>query len=163
MSSLCLLPLLFLVPVQAFIGLGIDMYNPSCAYACRSVMGNALIACPSDPNATGAAITPACRAVSAPFLTTLAYCIKDRCYPASNPAREKVESYWSAQATGDDDVPPQWGWQEAYDHVNGTPSATYDAKARMTGTVLVGKTEWTTAKLKMDDSERQQTLYARYT
>lgn len=137
--------------------MGMEMYNPSCAYACRSVMGNAPLNCSTT------AVTPSCRASSAPFLTSLAYCIKDRCYPESNPTREKVEWYWYEEATGNPDVTPMWGWQEAYDKINGTPKASYDAKAKMTETVLVKKDDWLAAKLKMEASEWQQVLYARYT
>lgn len=154
------LPVLLLLPlpqVHAFVGMGYDMYNPSCAYACRSIIASARVDCPTTT------MTPSCLANSAPFLTTLAYCIKDRCYPETNPTRAKVEEYWYKESTGDEEVAPMWGWQEAYDKVNGTPTEFFKAKMKIARTMLVDLDDWRAEKSKEDASEWQQILYARYT
>jgi hypothetical protein len=139
--------------------MGMDMYNPSCAYACRSVIEAAPLNCST------AATTPACRASSAPFLTTLAYCIKDYCFPEFDPPRAKVEWYWYAEATGDGDVPPMWSWQETCDKINVQPKTVYVSKAKktMSETMQVDQDDWLATKRKQDASEWQQVLYARYT
>lgn len=174
--------LLSLVPVQAFIGMGIDMYNPSCAYACRTVIGMAMIECNGTAaetdhsmNMTGMTgmkkrhgdhdmdVTPDCRATSAPFLTTLAYCIHDRCSPETQVTRARLEEYWYAQSTGDPMVVPMWGYQTAYDRVNGTPATTYDAEAMtLNTTMLVDKDSWQAEKQSMEQFEDQERLNSRY-
>jgi hypothetical protein len=175
-----LLPALFLsfTPAQAFIGITLDMYNPSCAYACRAVIGEAMIDCSTTPapdmsghNMTGMMkrhgdmpeITPECRSTSVPFLTTLAYCIHQKCFPASNPTRAKLETYWYAESTGDKAIPPMWGYQETYDKIKGTPMAEYDAEAMtINGTMLIKTEEWQAGKQSMERFEWQETLNSRY-
>jgi hypothetical protein len=179
MRFLNLLPALlsFLSSVHAFIGITLDMYNPSCAYACRSVIAGAMIDCTADPGDMSAhnmthmmkrhgdmeEITPECRSTSVPFLTTLAYCIHEKCFPEANPTRAKLETYWYGQSTGDQAVAPMWGYQEAYDRVNGTPSAAYDAEAmELNGTMLINKDSWQAEKQSMEQFEWQETLNSRY-
>jgi hypothetical protein len=155
--ALSIILLLPLVQVHAaFVGMGYDIYNPSCAYACRSIIASAKVDCPTT------AITPSCLAISTPFLTTLAYCIENRCYPESNPTRAEVEDYWYAEATGDAEVVPMWGWQEAYDKINGTPTEFFVSKMKITRTMLVDLDSWKAEKLLEDAKEWQQILYARY-
>lgn len=165
-----MLPLFFglLTSVSAFIGMGEDMYNPSCAYACRAVIATALIDCPSGSIAeqhsadTPVTVTPSCRAESSPFLTTLAVCINDRCFPDFWPTREKLEWYWYKEATGDSMLAPMWGWQEAYDKVNVTPTAVFDVSAKLDDTVLVSRDAWLAVKLKQDALEWQLISYSKY-
>lgn len=70
---------------QAFIGLGISMYNPSCAFSYRAVIASVPLEC-SEHGGTGghmghgsSSTTPECRAGNTPFLTTLAWCINSTC------------------------------------------------------------------------------------
>jgi hypothetical protein len=56
-----------------------------------------------------------------------------------------------------------WGYQEAYDRVNGTPSAAYDAEAmELNGTMLINKDSWQAEKQSMEQFEWQETLNSRY-
>lgn len=166
-----------LLPLSsAFIGIGIEMYNPACAYACRSVIAGAMIECPGEENNSAggghamikrhggtAPVTPACRSQSAPFLTTLAYCIRERCYPAFSPPRARVEWYWYKYSTGNEAAVPMWGWQETVDRVHSTPNATYDPEEGMiNGTVLISREEWQAEKQSMEAFEWQETLHSRY-
>lgn len=164
-----LLSLALLVPVYAFIGMGEDMYNPSCAYACRAVIATALIDCPPNLHAKRAtaeappSVTPLCRANSTPFLSTLAICIQDRCFPEFTPTREKLEWYWYKEVTGDKTVAPKWGWQETYDKVNSTPTAVFDVKVNhINDTMSIKKEVWLAAKLKQDALEWQLAQYSKY-
>lgn len=172
MLTALLFPLL-VTPVLAFIGLGIDMYNPSCAYACRSVIASAMLDCPTEPDHSGhdmmkrhghdMTVTPACRSTSVPFLTTLAYCIHERCFPDPNPKRERLERYWYTASTGDEAVAPMWGWQESYDKVNTTPTATYDTEEMVLNTTMLIKVEeWQAEKQSMEAFEAQERLNSRY-
>lgn len=183
MRSLTLLPILLSLvsPAYAFIGITLEMYNPSCAYACRSVIGSAMIDCAAEADHSTqprgethnmtmkkrhgdmSEVTPECRSTSIPFLTTLAYCIHEKCFPDFNPTRAKLETYWYAQSTGDKAVEPMWGYQETYDRINGTPSATYDSEAMLlNGTVLVDKSSWQAEKQSMEQFEWQETFNSRY-
>jgi hypothetical protein len=178
MRYLTLLPLLSLVsPAYAFIGITLEMYNPSCAYACRSVIGSAMIDCAAKADHSDGShnmtmmkrhgdmseITPACRSTSIPFLTTLAYCIHEKCFPEFKPTRANLETYWYAQSTGDEAVEPMWGYQETYDRINGTPTATYDSEAMtLNGTVLIDESSWQAEKQSMEQFEWQETFNSRY-
>jgi len=113
-------------PGHGFIGYGITMYDPPCAYACNGAI-SAPLNCtdaemgdtdmtdmpmkkrmnmggdsvPSDlPSGDGwmvMAPTPACKANDDFFLQTLAYCINDRCSDLTVAALEK---YWINNVAG---------------------------------------------------------------
>lgn len=170
-----ILGLLAIPSAHAFIGISIEMYNPSCAFACRTIISSAMLDCPSDHgmdhgghrkrHGHTSSVTPACRAVSVPFLTTLAYCINEKCYPEYNPPKSKIEWYFAERATGDSDrkLEPMWSYGEALAAVNGTPTAMYSREEMVLNeTMLVDRDEWLAEKESMEWFWWQETLNSRY-
>ncbi|OAA59462.1 ferric-chelate reductase (Fre2) [Cordyceps fumosorosea ARSEF 2679] len=88
------------------IGVGKTMYQPWCAYACRSVIGGSTLLCtpahePSAPAGGGHAPprTPeSCYAGDAAFLQTLALCIDTYCPGSDAPRVGALEEYWGGHA-----------------------------------------------------------------
>lgn len=114
-TSLGLLALALPGPCSAFIGYGIPMYEPNCAFACRSIFEGAMLMCStdeimSDTHNHGTGPTPSkCRAQDESWLTTLANCINATCTDV-DPWR--LEKYWADENTGDPKVQPKWTYQE---------------------------------------------------
>lgn len=103
---------------HGFIGYGITLYEPNCAFACAYALfvplncttadlailpqyrkrDEAAVAEPVYPSGDGwavsAAATPTCQSRNEFYLQTLAYCLKSQC--ATLPASE-VEKFWEAQ------------------------------------------------------------------
>lgn len=165
---------------SAFIGMGISMYDPVCAYACRAVMASAEIACDTthdhdDMDMGGmdmgdmsmkkrhsheSTITPECRAMSEPFLTSLAYCINSTC-PHETKAWV-LEKYWLDEATGEPGVEPMWGYEQSLMHVNATPETTYDSHEMMNQTQLLDKQSWEAQRDSLKSFADGEAIHARY-
>lgn len=174
------LPLLAVLPAaSAFIGMGIPMYDPVCAYACRAVIASADIACDDAHDHGGmdmgdmsmavevvkrhghdTKITPQCRAMSEPFLTTLAYCINSTC--PNDTEAWKLEKYWTTESTGEPEVKPMWTYEESLVHVNGTPQTTYDSHERMGETQLLATDSWGQQKRSLQSFAEGEAIHARY-
>ena len=169
-------------PVHAFIGMSIEMYKPPCAHACRDMIASAMLECPETTEDHHESMqmrrdlpsklvkrhgdmdmaTPACRAQSLPFLTSLAYCINTRCLdvPAS-----RIEKFWEDTAAGGvmyHPTMPHYSYAEALMKVNGTPTQMYDAEATVTGTVLTDETEWYDDMRTIDNFAKVEATHALY-
>ncbi|KAI1758831.1 ferric reductase like transmembrane component-domain-containing protein [Hypoxylon sp. FL1150] len=109
-------------PGQGFIGYGIQMYQPTCAFACHDSLSRYQLGCsvPMDPENMGDQnlgdtsmpkyITPAnCYATDDNFLQSVAYCISTHCHgtPLSD-----LESYWTTYLLGR--IPGQPTPKESY-------------------------------------------------
>ncbi|KAK1766307.1 ferric-chelate reductase fre2 [Phialemonium atrogriseum] len=100
-------------PGYGFIGYGIEMYKPTCAYACRDSITAPLNCTDADmggghEHSDGMimkrmdgwmvmAPTPECKVSNDFFLQTLAYCMKKRC---PDVAISKLESFWVDNVAG---------------------------------------------------------------
>ncbi|KAK8150338.1 hypothetical protein G3M48_002619 [Beauveria asiatica] len=90
------------------IGFGTTMYQPFCAYACRSVIDSSPLLCTPEHenNSAGGhhapAITPeSCFASDPAFAQTLALCIDTYCPGSDAPRLGVIEEYWASHlATG---------------------------------------------------------------
>jgi hypothetical protein len=163
---------------SGFIGMGITMYKPNCAFACRGVIEMAMIDCDEshdhdDMDMGGMAmakrhgddemITPDCRAMSKPFLSTLAYCLSTNC-PSDTPAWV-LEKYWEAQATGDPEVEPMWNYEQSLMMVNGTPSITFDPHAHdfeLNVTQLLASSDLKQQAITMKNFEDGEAIHVQY-
>ena len=161
---LCLsLPLL----AHAFIGYGIPMYNPSCAFACRAAIASATLTCTDNGNSGhshhggSTATTPECRASNAPFLTTLAWCMKSTCAEFDIEAW-RLEKYWMDQAAGDKTLPLRWTYAESIQLVTGPPVQDFDKEVVMNTTVAVPVASWEAQKYTLEHFAGQEILHARY-
>lgn len=171
-----ILPLLAVLPAaSAFIGMGIPMYDPVCAYACRAIISSADIACDDSHDHQGmdmgsmsmikrhghdTDITPECRAMSEPFLTTLAYCINSTC--PSDTEAWVLEKYWSIESTGEATVKPMWGYEESLMHVNATPQTTFDSHERINETQLLATDSWEVQRNSLKSFAEGEAIHARY-
>lgn len=128
-------------------GYGQSWYDPPCAYACRAVIGNAPLDCPSmahgsmgtnEHSHSGSPLAP-CIATNSDFLRTLAYCLSTRCADVSP---SKLESYWSGQATGDKTVSAEWTYGAALANVTAPPKRTYIAGDTLNYTALIANADY---------------------
>jgi hypothetical protein len=161
------------------IGMGITMYKPNCAFACRGVIEMAMIDCDEshdhddmDMDMGGMAmvrrhgddmeITPECRAMSKPFLSTLAYCLSTNC-PSDTPDWV-LEKYWETQATGDPEVKAMWNYEQTLMMVNGTPTATFDPHAHqeVNDTQLLAGSDLVQQAATMKNFEDGEAIHVQY-
>jgi hypothetical protein len=162
--------------VLGFIGMGIPMYDPVCAYACRAVISSADIECDDthdhdDMDMGGMSmrkrhghstdITPECRAMSEPFLTTLAYCINSTC--PSDITAWVLEQYWLVEATGGPGVEPMWNYEQSLMMVYSTPATTFDSHEMMTETQLLASSDLEAQSTTLKNFADGEATHARYT
>jgi len=173
------LPLVaFLPSALGFIGMGIPMYEPVCAFACRSVIATANIECDTahdHDDMAGMAgmsmikvkrhgretdITPECRAMSKPFLTTLAYCINSTC--PTDTESWVLEKYWLVESTGEATVKPMWNYEQSLMMVNSTPATTYDSHEMMMETQLLAGSALKEQSVTLKNFADGEAIHARY-
>ncbi|KAL7806811.1 ferric reductase-like transmembrane component [Trichoderma aethiopicum] len=101
-------------------GFGRTSYDPLCAESCLRSFTSLMLPCTSMEEGDMGMMTtpPSCRAESTPFLTSVAWCMSDKCVgvPAS-----KLEAYWEDWVTGDKGVQPKWTYAEALAEVDPRP------------------------------------------
>ncbi|KAL3422965.1 ferric-chelate reductase [Phlyctema vagabunda] len=169
-SSFGILGILLPLPkCLAFIGLGIEMYNPSCAFACRAVVASFPLECSTHEMSSGdhmghggmAMTTPECRASDTPFLTTLAWCMNSTCTDFGIEAW-KLEKYWAEQSTGAIKTLPKWTYLEALMEVTEIPQQEVSEDGTLNFTAAVSRESWSAERMSMVRFEEQETLHSRY-
>ena len=96
----------------------------------------------SHSHAHGTSLTPLdCYANDDVFLTTLAYCISQRCNEDGLPTWE-LEKYWAESATGSPTVPAKWSYSEALQEVTIPPNITYVRGTALFQTSLVNQSSY---------------------
>ncbi|RYP82095.1 hypothetical protein DL769_001754 [Monosporascus sp. CRB-8-3] len=85
------------------IGWGKDMYNPTCAFACRNVIKSCRLRCTplegGENHGTAhspVATPPECFVADVAFLRTMAICIDTYCPRSGNPRLSLLEDYWAS-------------------------------------------------------------------
>ncbi|RBQ80709.1 hypothetical protein VDGD_06992 [Verticillium dahliae] len=129
-------------PGHGMIGLGIPMYEPACAHACRGGSPRAAIDCGNGEEHAaghhgGVAVTPECMATSEPWLKTVAYCIYQHCKDIDN---STLERYWQTELISRHDEPQaKWSYQESLHHVleGDVPTEVLEEDGVLNRTVLV--------------------------
>lgn len=158
-AAALLLALALPVPSLAFIGHGIDMFKPLCAFSCRSAISTAMLACSEGAGQSIFPVTPpACYAEDTPFLTTLAYCIESTC--AESVEGWVLEKYWREQAAGDKALLPKWTYREALSEVSEPPSQ--ELGPVLNYTAVITQEMWEIHANSMDYYAWQELLHARY-
>ncbi|KAH9878301.1 hypothetical protein J1614_003518 [Plenodomus biglobosus] len=105
--STCSTLLLYTAHVQAdgtgLIGYGKTLYNPTCTFACRSVIRKQTLACTpsasSDNHGTAhnpISTPPECFVKDLDFLKTMALCIDVYCALSDKPAANLIQDYWAS-------------------------------------------------------------------
>ncbi|KAF2773969.1 hypothetical protein EJ03DRAFT_323320 [Teratosphaeria nubilosa] len=113
-------------PGHGFIGYGITMYNPRCAYACHDSISNPLRCSTEDNSMPGMTMwdtPPECYANDDPYLQTLAYCIFTRCEDVEV---WQLERYWNMNVAGRHTRQPlpKYSYQEAMAKIERLPNST---------------------------------------
>jgi len=128
-----------------FYGLGNSFTNPTgpCAFACRASIASAPLACSGTGDGGGHShgappTSPQCRGNDSAFLTTLAFCIDQKCRPEGVQVAT-LEKYWALQTTGDPSVQPKWGYTEALMQVTAKPNSTYQYGEMLNSTLSVSE------------------------
>ncbi|KAI9740902.1 MAG: hypothetical protein M1818_004508 [Claussenomyces sp. TS43310] len=104
-SALCYLTLSFLFWSQAvcaegvgLVGLGNEIFTPTCCYACLSSLWPLELSCSqSNLTKTFAPSTPQCHASNEAYLTSLAYCVRQKCTAEKVP-KALFETCWAGVA-----------------------------------------------------------------
>lgn len=154
-------------PSLAFIGYGITMYKPLCAFACRSSIESAMLSC-SDHDSQGSghmhgggATTPECRAGDTPFLTTLAWCMNSTCADYHEHAWT-LEKYWADKATGDASVAPKWTYSDTLLEISKPPDRELGEDEMLSFTALISHETWLAYIATHEHFEQAETLHSRY-
>lgn len=85
------------------IGYGKDMYNPTCAFACRAVIKGCRLSCTPEQDDTNygtvhspVTTPPDCFVRDPAFLRTMAICIDTYCPVSGDPPLSLIEDYWAS-------------------------------------------------------------------
>lgn len=122
-------------------GYGFAWYDPSCAFACYNALSGAPLECTSMDHSGGHShgagpTSSECRANDEPFLTTLAYCMKEHCDDAGVSVWRR-ERFWNDHVTGDESVSPRWDYSEALALIQEPPVVVFNASEVLNQTALL--------------------------
>lgn len=115
---------------HGLIGYGISMYNPLCAYTCRSVLSTSMLNCSHSMHMSegmememGGETSPECYATDNVFLQTLAYCMSTHCQHVDI---WELEKYWQLNVAGTqpDQPLPKLTYQQALRTIATKPTDT---------------------------------------
>ena len=104
--------------------------------------------------------TPECRSGDSSFLTTLAWCMNERCTPFYVEAW-RLERYWSSKATGDPTVLPKWTFAQAVEAAS-PPVIDFNAEETINGTERLPIDDWDAQRRTLEEFEHQETLHSTY-
>ncbi|KAK5651420.1 hypothetical protein OQA88_12508 [Cercophora sp. LCS_1] len=141
--GLVLLPALCHADGRGLIGYGRNMYYPLCAAVCRGSIEQAPLVCTPHDIKDGAHShggTPyECHASDPAYLTTLAYCINQRC--GDNYTADIIESYWRQHAVNGGRIvlepKPVMSYSQALDSIKTPPTEEYVSGEMLNVTSLV--------------------------
>lgn len=151
---------------HGLIGVGIEMYNPVCAHACRSPLASLHLSCTDESHSPSgghhsSATGPDCFAKDTPFLTTLAWCMQSRCAP-DNVEAWRLEKYWDLKATGDETIPPRWTYAETLNEISRPPTTQLNSSEPLEFTSLTSDDDYLAARIAMASFEEQETYHSRF-
>lgn len=151
----------------ALIGMGIDMYNPPCAHACRRAVESNLLSCSSHEHSGGhmhgasEATTPECRAGDTAYLTTLAWCMSTNCAEYQTPT-SRLEKFWETETTGDPKVLSKWDYGTTLQNITPRPVREVTENDTLDFTAIVPETTWDTYYRTLIFFEREEKVHAKY-
>ncbi|KAF4624025.1 hypothetical protein G7Y89_g14150 [Cudoniella acicularis] len=162
---------------HGFIGYGINMYDPNCAYSCRAVISDSALNCSTYADMSGmtamnatemaaegmtASTSAECYATDDIFLQTLAYCLYIRCDDTvSIPGRE---SWWYANVAGraSDQPGPKWSYQESLAKVTSPPTETLVNGDPLNTTSMIYDSDYIQNWNAQQVFEKQEIIHERY-
>jgi hypothetical protein len=154
---------------HGFVGLGIDAFEPPCAFACRDSISGATLKCSTVEEMHGmegmdmgmATTAPDCYATDDAFLQTLAWCVKSRCEGLPD---WKLEKYWKENVAGAFAVQPdpKMSYRQALGEIEGTPAGLYNESGVLNSTSVVAESLWFPAYNNDVVFKRQEIQHERY-
>jgi hypothetical protein len=176
--TIAILASLALLPPPAIgneiLGLGADPGFPPCANSCARTLAQVPISCSSDQTdgnfglAAHVVTTPQCYATDTPYLTTLAWCIHEKC-AAKNLTDEELDYFWNgpvssnlldavimkaedyakvpvSPGSGVDDSPLlakiKWGYYETLSQISEPPTRPLNKSVVLNYTAEVLEIQW---------------------
>ncbi|KEY74779.1 hypothetical protein S7711_06676 [Stachybotrys chartarum IBT 7711] len=126
-SLVTLLALGSCAEAQLLSGFGQTPYTPLCSESCRRSFNSLMLSCTvmdhSGGHSHGAPTSPDCFADDSAYLTSVAWCMSDKCSELGVSVSE-IEAYWERHITGSEgQVAPKWTYQEALGEVDTRPPA----------------------------------------
>ncbi|KAF4343539.1 ferric reductase transmembrane component 4 [Fusarium beomiforme] len=98
-------------------GYGLTTYDPICAQACLNSFTSLMLSC-SSMHDGHMATPPACRANDTSFLTSMAWCMSEKC---AGQKISKLEGFWEESVTGSKSVPAKWTYTETLMEIDPKP------------------------------------------
>ncbi|KAH8434311.1 putative ferric-chelate reductase (Fre2) [Aspergillus melleus] len=169
---------------HGFVGYGITMYRPACAFACKATISNPLNCTMSSdheykhmkrhghshsmgelPVGEGWMVTASpsaeCYATNNAFLQTLAYCLHSYC---TNEANSTLQKFWEMDVVGrlPDQPLPKMSYQEALYAVNGTPFVITNSSVILYSAGLIAEETFVTQYRTLSTFDKLETTHARY-
>jgi hypothetical protein len=156
---------------HGLIGYGIDMYKPTCAFACRDSISSSTLKCTTTSDMTdmpgmdmdmGSGETePDCYATDDAFLQTLAWCISIHC---KDVPEWKLERYWMMNVPGNAAVQPipKHTYQETLAMIIIAPTETLVGGEPLNKTSMVSEDDWLSNFNADSEFEVQEATHERY-
>jgi hypothetical protein len=128
---------------HGLIGLGAQLYDLPCGTACyEAIAFNPLACTPKSSHSHAHSKEPttpsSCFATDKSYLTSLAWCMKQRC---SGVETWKIEKFWNQHAISKKIFPvppvPVWTYQESLQHINEMPTETMEKETLLNTTMNV--------------------------
>ncbi|KAK0723355.1 ferric reductase-like transmembrane component [Lasiosphaeria miniovina] len=106
------------------VGYGFSPYDPLCAESCLRSLTSYMLSCTPMSNGHGdshmSATPPECYAEDTWFLTSVAWCLSDKCAGHDVPI-SKLQLFWEQSVTGSSKVAPKWPYSVALANVTPKP------------------------------------------
>ncbi|KAI1799314.1 ferric reductase like transmembrane component-domain-containing protein [Daldinia bambusicola] len=158
---------------HGLIGYGIEIYNPVCAYACQYAFGYNPLVCADAgsfdggsedgtvPQNMSATPSPTCLAESEPFLTSVAWCIHEKC---DGELLWEIEKWWRSYVLGDMqlDPPPSLSYGAALALVSSRPNITCSSGQALNQTCLVDETLYHSLSVSLDVNQDVEIQHQRF-
>jgi hypothetical protein len=156
---------------HGLIGYGIEMYKPTCAFACRDSIASSTLTCTTTSDMAdmpglamdmGSGETePDCYATDDAFLQTLAWCISIHC---KNVPEWKLEKYWKMNVAGHAAVQPipKETYQQTLARIVSGPNETLVGGDPLNKTSLVFEEDWLSNFNADSEFETQEVTHERY-
>ncbi|KAI2780436.1 ferric reductase like transmembrane component-domain-containing protein [Daldinia loculata] len=173
-------------PGYGLIGYGIEMYIPVCAYACQYSFGSNPLVCTDEgsfsdsgmdrmngmnmgssrdgtvlPLNVSAMPSPTCRAESEPFLTSVAWCIHQKC---DGELVWKIEKWWQSYVVGNlqSDPPPSLSYGAALALIPSQPNITCSSGQILNETSIVNETLYHSQYVSIDVNQNVEIQHERF-
>jgi len=153
---------------HGLIGFGTEMYNPTCAFACRYTVTAWPLDCPGEESHHGGGShsmhgspSPQCYATHDPFMQTLALCISKHCEGVS---AARLEKYWELNVPGRNRIQPlpKYSYQDALRLIDKPITAILDSEEVLASPSLVDEEVYQSnfrTQLNFEQQENRHSLY----